>query len=286
MKKSIASRAVAALLATVGFATSGLAGPYPAFTDVANQVQPSQVQSWAAAVVDYSPAPGVDAAFANPSVALGSNDGVGVSLGDLEAAQIATGVLPGSITLQFSKAIVDKAGPDLAVFENAGEFFSAPYIFAELAFVEVSSNGTDFARFPSVSLNIEPDDDDVLETDELTVPFGRNFAGADTTNIHNLAGVHPSGIGTPFDLAELVAEFEVVSGSVDLSAIRYVRLVDIPGNGDSLDSLGNPIVDTWLTTGSGGLDLDAVGALNVPEPASVALVLLASAAFVWRRVRS
>lgn len=286
MKKNIASRTLAALLGMVGFAATSLAGPYPAYTDVANQVLPSQVQSWAAAVVDYSPAPGVGAGFDDPSVALGPNGSGIVSLGDLDASQIAGGVLPGSITLQFSKAIVDKAGPDLAVFENAGEFFSAPYIFAELAYVEVSSNGTDFARFPSVSLNIEPDDDDVLETDELTVPFGRNFAGADTTNIHNLAGVHPSGIGTPFDLAELVAEPDVVSGAVDLLAIRYVRLVDIPGNGDYLDSLGNPIVDTWLTTGSGGLDLDAVGALNIPEPASVALVLLASAAFVWRRVRS
>src|SRR5690606_19802057 len=39
------------------------------------------------------------------------------------------------------------------------------------------------------------------------------------------------------------------------------------------DSLGNPILDTWLTTGSGGFDLDAVGAINVvPEPLTGALL--------------
>ncbi|MCO6045783.1 PEP-CTERM sorting domain-containing protein [Aeoliella sp. ICT_H6.2] len=285
-RTNIASSALLALVGTCVTAATGIAGPYPAFTDVANQVQPSQVKAWASTVVDYSPAPGVDAAYADPTVALGANGSGIVSLGDLDAGQIDTGVQPGSITLQFALPIVDKAGPDLAVFENAAEYFTAPYIFGELAYVEVSSNGTDFARFPSVSLNIEPDDNGELDTDEIAVPFGRNFAGVDTTNIHNLAGVHPAGIGTPFDLAELITQPEVVSGAVDLSAIQFVRLVDIPGNGAFLDSLGNPILDTWLTTGSGGLDLDAVGALNVPEPASMVLALAGIATLAWCRRRS
>lgn len=268
-----------------GFVSTSLAGPYLPYTDPAGQVQPDEVLAWATTVVDYSPAPGVGDAFDDAVNALGPNGGGGVSLGDLDASQIAGNVPPGSITLGFSVPIVDKAGPDIAVFENASSFFAAPYIFAELAFVEVSSNGANFARFPASSLNIEPDSDDLLEEDELDAGFGRNFAGLDTTNVRNLAGVHPADIGTPFDLAELASTPEVASGAVDLSAIRYVRLVDIPGDGSFFDKDDNPILDTWLTVGSGGLDLDAVGAINVPEPATSVLVLLGLAAVGLAQLR-
>ena len=58
-------------------------------------------------------------------------------------------------------------------------------------------------------------------------------------NVHNLAGKHPNagGIctGTPFDLDDLAGHPDVVSGTVDLNAIRYVRIVDVPGNGDFFD---------------------------------------------------
>ena len=250
-------------------ASAAVAGPYASFTDPAHQVQPSQITAWASSVVDYSPAAGVSAAYADPTAALGANNGGIVSLGDLDATQIAAGDLPGSITVKFATSITDLAGPDLAVFENASTFFTDPVVFAELAYVEVSTNGTDFVRFPSVSLNDQSD---------LEAPYGLSYAGADTTNIYNLAGVHPTGIGTPFDLAELAGTAEVLSGAVDLSDIQYVRLVDIPGSGDFLDSLGNPIYDAWVTTGSGGLDLDAVGAINtVPEPSTVLLSLVAVA---------
>jgi PKD repeat protein len=50
---------------------------------------------------------------------------------------------------------------------------------------------------------------------------------------------------------------------VDLNSINYVRIVDIPGSGDFKDSQGNPIYDGWVTFGSGGLDLEAVGVINV-----------------------
>lgn len=255
------------VLATLGFSGSAAAGPFLSYSDPLGQVQPSGIQAWATGVVDYSPAPGVAAGFTNPLAAIGEANGTLVSLGDLDATQIADGVAPGSITLSFSTRIYDGPGADFAVFENAGTFFTDPYVFAELAYVEVSSNGVDFARFPSHSLNIEPDDNGVLDPNELDVVFGRDFAAADSTNIYNLAGVHPTGIGTPFNLSELVGDPLVVGGTVDLSSIRYVRLVDIPGNGAFLDSFGNPIVDTWLTTGPAGFDLDAVGAINtVPEP--------------------
>ncbi len=262
------------LLLTTG---SVVAGPYPSYSDPAGYVLPSQIRAWATGVEDYSPAPGVAAASADPTRGLGPADGGIVSLGDLDATQIAANVEPGSITLTFQTPIVDGPGPDFAVFENAGTFFTDPYIFAELAFVEVSSDGRVFARFPATSLNIEPDDNGVLDPNELTVPFGRDFAGIDTTNVDNLAGIHPQGFGTPFDLAELVDVPVVQRFLVDLNNIRYVRLVDIPGNGAFEDWFGNPILDTWLTTGSGGFDLDAVGIIHtVPEPAT----LLAGAALL------
>ncbi|WP_442483972.1 PEP-CTERM sorting domain-containing protein [Aeoliella sp. SH292] len=262
-------------LATMIVAATAQAGPYPSFSDPAHRVLPSQINAWATSVANYSPAPGVGAGFSNPNNTLGANNGSITSLGDLSSEQISQGVLPGSITVAFDQAIVDRSGADFAVFENASTFFTDPVVFAELAYVEVSSNGTDFVRFPSVSLNAEAD---------LTTPFGRDFAGVDTTNIRNLAGVHPAGFGTPFDLAELADLPEVTSGLVDLASIGFVRLVDIPGNGAYTDSLGNPIFDTWLSTGSGGLDLDAVGAINiVPEPATIGLALLGMLAVGARR---
>jgi hypothetical protein len=64
----------------------------------------------------------------------------------------------------------------------------------------------------------------------------------------------------------------VLDGTVDLNDIRYVRQVDIPGGGPNdangnitglfTDSCGNVIFDSWVTWGSGGADLDAVGVLN------------------------
>ena len=271
---------IRSLMILLTLATAAVAGPYPAYTT--NGVAPAQVNAWADALVNYSPAPGVVAidSFGGgphnvPANGLGAADGQTVSLGDLDAAQIGAGVPVGRITLSFVTPIFNGPGADLAVFENASAFFTAPVIFGELAFVEVSSNGVDFARFPAVSLNTEAD---------LDAPFGRDFSGINTTNIHNLAGVHPTRSGTPFDLAELTSAAAVVSGAVSLSSIRFVRLVDIPGNGAFTDSLGNPVLDPWLSVESGGFDLDAVGGINVvPEPMALVLGMLAAGCLARRQ---
>ena len=253
-----------------------LAGPFPSHLDEA--VAPASIAAWATTVVDYSPTTEVDlGSFGNASEGLGPANGAIVSLGDL-IDPAGGGEDPGSITVGFQATIVDGPGADFAVFENAFDFTFDPnanpdVVFGELAFVEVSSNGTDFARFPATSLNIEPDPNNPDLDRDLFVPFGRDFAGINTTNVDNLAGVNLTSFGTPFDLSELAADPLVSGGLVDLNGIRFVRLVDIPGDGSVLDSVGNPILDTWHTTGSGGFDLDAVGAINkVPEPASALLV--------------
>lgn len=199
------------------------------------------------------------------------------SLGDLDATQIANGDSPGYLTVTFPTGILNGAGHDFAVFENGFAYGSPNGLFAELAYVEVSSNGTDFVRFDSISTNTAP------------VAGSGAFAGYDMSNVYNLAGKHAGGYGTPFDLAELAGKPLVLSGHVNLNNIQYVRLRDIPGNGSYLDSLGNPIRDNWMTTGSGGYDFrlpagQGVGVIHaVPEPAALAMLALACALVGLRR---
>jgi hypothetical protein len=190
------------------------------------------------------------------------------SLGDLSAADIANGVSPGYITVTFPEPIRNGPGPDFAAFENGFTFGSPNGLFAELAYVEVSTNGVDFAEFPSISTNTAP------------VAGSGAFAGFDTTNMYNLAGKNALGFGTPFDLSQLANDPLVLTGKVDLQDINYVKLVDIPGNGSFLDSLGDPILDNWLTTGgTAGYDFklgvgSGIGVLNeVPEPATAFLLV-------------
>jgi len=55
--------------------------------------------------------------------------------------------------------------------------------------------------------------------------------------------------------------------------IRYVRITDVIGDGSTTDSSGAPLFDPYATPfPTGGFDLDAVGILHVPEPATTALL--------------
>lgn len=220
---------------------------------------PPPMQHWATRVVSYRPAPGVQRVWSHAANALGPISGDPtdiVSLGDLDRAQIRQGVPPGQITLEFASGIRNGSGPDFAVFENG--FLKQNGIFAELAYVEVSSDGIHFVRFPSQSWHPHP----VGPGDPLDPTAIYNLAGKHTNNIY----VNPEGLaegqswGTPFDLEELKDHGDVL----DLEAVRFVRLIDIPGSGDFRDSLGNPIYDPWPTanSGSGGFDLAGIAVLH------------------------
>jgi hypothetical protein len=198
------------------------------------------------------------------------------SLGDLDATQIGNGESPGYLTVTFPHGIANDSGPDFAVFENGFTFGSPNGLFADLAYVEVSTNGIDFARFPNISLNTAP------------VQGSGAFAGYDMSNVWNLAGKHAEGFGTSFNLDDLLTNALVLSGQVNLNDIQYVKLVDIPGNGAFKDSLGNGILDNWLTTGSGGFDFRlppglGIGVLNtVPEANSIVMLGVALGITVLR----
>lgn len=213
---------------------------------------------WVQAATSYMPAAGVGTGWQHTPLALGPVTGDVldvVSLGDLSADAIAIGTPAGRITLDFVTPVRNLSGADFVIFENGfaseGVAGVAGQIVGELAYVEVSSDGINFARFPSRSL-----------TPSAVGPYGT----IDPGNVFNLAGKHGNAYGqswgTPFDLAQLAADTLVVGGQVNLNGIRYIRIVDIPGNGAFKDSQGAAIYDAWVTIGSGGFDLEAVGAIS------------------------
>jgi hypothetical protein len=151
----------------------------------------------------------------------------------------------GSAILTFSGEIYNGPGPDFAVFENS---FSDDFL--ELAFVEVSSDGENFYRFPSHSLTQD------------TLQIG-SFGTINATNIHNLAGKYRALYGTPYDLEDLNG----IPG-LDINHITHIKITDVIGSIDTLyatyDSFGNKINDPYPTPfASGGFDLDAVGVIHI-----------------------
>lgn len=223
---------------------TALAGPY---TDPGHPVV--DITAWADAVdelvrgpIDIAQPGGELASFGAPETAVGPATGNpfdAVSLGD-----------GGSVTLSFALGIHNGPGDDLAVFENG--FYFPHGLFSELAFVEVATNGVDFARFPATAL--------------APLPVA-SFDPIDPTDYHGLAGRHEIDLGTGFDLEALAADPLVVAGDVDLLDIRQVRIVDVVGDGSRLDRAGRPIFDPYATAfAAGGFDLEAVGALYVAEP--------------------
>jgi hypothetical protein len=258
-------------------AVGAAAGPYSGPEDTTNAIDPA-IPSASPRFIEWANA--IDptrTAFAPRGSSSISSTGFN-SLGDLNAAEIAAGARPGVLTVTFPTGVRDGAGPDFAIFENGFTYPTPALLVAELAYVEVSTDGVAFARFPSISTNTGWSGD-----------FGQGFGGFDSENLFNLAGKHAAGFGTPFDLAALVTDPLVASGAIDLQSIQYVRLVDIPGNGSFVDSLGNPILDAWLTSGTGGFDFrlpvgQGIGVLNaVPEPCAALLALLALPLTPWRR---
>ncbi len=193
----------------------------------------------------------VQATTAGSALAAGQKaDGITISLGD-----------SGIATYHFVTPLTDKPGYDIAVYENG--FYSPADLgyFLEFAFVEISSNGTDFFQFPSIA---------VRDTAQQIASYGVT----DPTQYDGLAGKYTTGYGVPFDFSVL----DTVS-ELDLTHIVSVRIVDVVGSVLPLHaqraSNGWMVNDPYPTEfAAGGFDLDALAildqrAVNVPKPTAL-----------------
>lgn len=227
-----------------------LAGSFPGAagtsgSDAISRDSPAFI-SWANGHLNLIYGTGVDDIWKTPQKAYGPAVGT-----DFDIVCLGNG---GQIVMTFPRPIRDDTGPDFAVFENG-----VTQTFLELAYVEVSSDGVNFYRFPNRSQ-------------------GNSFVGSygmvDPTNLNGLAGKYQKGFGTPFDLASLVD-----TPLLDRSNVRFVRIVDIIGDGNRLDSTGHPIYDPYPTTGSGGFDLEAIGVIHQNESFKILRAERANGAF-------
>lgn len=177
-------------------------------------------------------------------------DGVGPATDVADAGVVSLGDA-GYAVLTFGMPISNGAGYDFAVFEN-----SLNDSFLELAFVEVSSDGVHYYRFPSVS------------NTQTEQQIG-NAGAVDATKLYNLAGKYKLGWGTPFDLEELAGY-----SNLDINNVTHVRIVDVVGSINPLygttDKNGHLINDPYPTNfGSAGFDLSGVAVMNGWTPSAV-----------------
>ena len=245
MKKTFAG---AVLTGCLLLAANALAGP---FSDTG--VKPDVVNAWATTVVDSQ------------------NQGTASNiLGAVDGSWAIGSPGGGWISVGFDQSITNGTGADFAVWENG--FGTAPLSYAELGYVDVSTDGTNWVEFPSVFLD-----------DGSDLP---NYI--DVTDVYNLAGSYWANYmpdadkqGVPFDLADILNTPEVLAGLVDPYEINYVRLRDIVGAGEGgssydqatyFDYASDNLIYDSISYG-GGADWDAVGAINtVPVPAAVWLL--------------
>ena len=175
------------------------------------------------------------AAVGDSTAAIGVAGTSVVSLGD-----------GGEAILTFEQPIANGQGYDFAIFENG--FLTDSLAFLELAYVEVSSDGIHYVRFPS-SCNVDSS-------------FQVGLEGMNAAKLNNLAGKYIGMYGTPFDL-EIFAPLS----SVNANRITHVKIIDVVGSilpkYARRDAANHIINDPWPTPfPSSGFDLDAVAVLN------------------------
>ena len=174
---------------------------------------------------------------------------LGVPGGTMDVVSLGDG---GTAVLTFASPICNLPGPDFAVFENGlhpDQDTTMTLYFLELAFVEVSSDGVNFFRFPAVSY---------VQTETQIA----NAGAINPAQLHNFASKYGAMYGTPFDLDEVED-----NALLDKNKVTHVRLVDVVGCIDpeygTKDSEGHIINDPWPTNfNSSGMDLDAVGVIH------------------------
>lgn len=231
----------------------------------------SSISGWATGYKDLvygTQGKPVDEEWKTPEKALGAATGSVydvVCLGD-----------GGQITLTFDKAIGNGEGADFAVFENS---FNEGFL--ELSFVEVSTDGVNFVRFPNFYLGetkLGPYDNynypELIYNlaSKYSVEYGHGF------DLQELVFAYNYALTTPLEQSSFSAEYTAhileMYVYLDLNQINYVRILDIVGDGTVKDSAGHSIYDPSGSYGSPGTDLQALAVLNyasIPEPANFAI---------------
>jgi hypothetical protein len=229
------------------------AGPVGSGDTTAMHKDSAAFSGWADGYVDYLPGSHVDEMWRDPAEGLGKASGIPEDIVCLGRG--------GRITLTFSLPISDGEGFDFAVFENG---FSD--VFLELGWVEVSSDGEHFCRFPNYYGGNDP---------------VSAFGGHEASLIYGLASKYRRGYGHPFDLSELQEAYDACFPEkpwfftstyadaltanfpyLDLNQITHVRIIDVVGDGSAEETSGRVIYDPYPTTGSAGFDLDAIGVIH------------------------
>ncbi len=218
-----------------------------ALSALADRVTAQSPNQFATRVVSHDDRGGAGGGVFDPNNALGRPDG-GSNVHSLGNG--------GSLTLGFAVQLVDGPGADLIVSENPFASISDPWqTFAEVCFVEVSSDGTHFARFPSryTGPDVEPGSFAFVDAG-----YYSGFAGVLTTDVtaSDPFDVVDAG-GDAFDLHDLHQDPLVTSGLVNLQAITEVRLVDAV-SGVDVDSTGATVRDP----STGSADIDGVTVLQ------------------------
>jgi hypothetical protein len=227
-----------------------------ATTTALSFLTPTAGAQFATQVVSYNQ--GTGGGVFDQANALGGPQGGGLGSGAVHVLTLGVG---GDVTLGFDVTIADGPGVDFTLFENGFVFtFGGTGCYAEVAAVEISSDGASFARFPS---RYAGPAGPVAAFTPLPVGTFAGLSGGSPV----LANVMTNAIdpydpvvsgGESFDLAWLASDPLVVAGTVDLGAIRFVRLVDL-GAGTTSDSHGNPI---WDSDPGSGYDLDAAAVIQ------------------------
>jgi hypothetical protein len=287
--QSVSRHAVFYSLLAISIAASpspAQAGPYPPAAGYAGAVAisatSSSIAEWASGdtltrgLVNVTSASSGTAYYGGTSGTPANNAPIGMPPQPQSTAYGVALGQGGSATITFNTPIANGPGYDFAVFGN-GFSVSSTAEWVKPAFVEVSSDGTNFFSFPSVSLT-------------PTATQVGNYGTLDPTNLYDLAGKDPAGWGTPFDLSELAG----VSPDLNINDIIAVRIVDAVGDINApyatYDSQGNIVNGPWpaySAAGSEGFVLAGVGVLNVaPEPGSGVLTVtsfILIGAYVLRR---
>lgn len=175
--------------------------------------------------------PGEGAGFGSdklPEIVLGPPKGRGTNAGSTDVLSLGAG---GTVVLGFSGAIVDQAGPDFVVFENAFFASGEPTVpFAELGAVAVSTDAQSWHE---------------LACDPAGAGPGRypGCAGWNPVHLYDPFAAIPIAVETTGGDAFDLADFGVQSA-------RYVRVRDLNGGGEAPTR---------------GFDLDAIGVIH-PGP--------------------